>query len=99
MLAVSGGRLVALSTPFGKRGWFYDAWRGPEEWTRVKITAGQVPRIPGPFLDEERRAIGDRWFSQEYGCEFLDILGAYFSGEDIEAILDDTLPAEEFPDE
>jgi hypothetical protein len=99
MLAVSGGRLVCLSTPFGKRGWFYDAWRGPEEWRRVRITAGQVPRIPGPFLEEERRAIGERWFSQEYGCEFLEILGAYFSGEDIEAILDDTLPAEEFPDE
>jgi hypothetical protein len=24
LLAVSGGRLVALSTPFGKRGWFHD---------------------------------------------------------------------------
>jgi hypothetical protein len=26
MLAVSGGRLVCLSTPFGKRGFFYEAW-------------------------------------------------------------------------
>jgi hypothetical protein len=26
MLAVSGGTLVALSTPWGKRGWFYEAW-------------------------------------------------------------------------
>ncbi len=25
MLAVSGGRLVALSTPMGTRGWFYEA--------------------------------------------------------------------------
>jgi hypothetical protein len=28
MLAVSAGRLVALSTPYGKRGWFYQAWTG-----------------------------------------------------------------------
>src|SRR5262249_46209279 len=28
MLAVSQGRLVALSTPYGKRGWFYEEWRG-----------------------------------------------------------------------
>ncbi len=28
MLAVSGGHLVALSTPWGRRGWFYDAWIG-----------------------------------------------------------------------
>src|SRR5436190_1727587 len=26
MLAVSGGRLVALSTPFGRRGWFWQEW-------------------------------------------------------------------------
>src|SRR5262249_58061446 len=28
MMAVSegGGRLIALSTPAGKRGWFYEAW-------------------------------------------------------------------------
>ena len=27
MLAVSRGRLVALSTPFGQRGWFYQEWQ------------------------------------------------------------------------
>jgi hypothetical protein len=26
MIAVSQGQLVALSTPFGKRGWFWEAW-------------------------------------------------------------------------
>lgn len=32
MLAVSQGRLVALSTPFGTRGWWYEAWRGSDAW-------------------------------------------------------------------
>ena len=26
MLTVSGGRLVALTTPWGKRGWFFETW-------------------------------------------------------------------------
>jgi hypothetical protein len=28
MLAMSGGTMLALSTPFGRRGWFYEAWEG-----------------------------------------------------------------------
>src|SRR5262245_6042814 len=39
MLSVSKGRLLALSTPFGKRGFFYEAWDGPEKWQRIKVTA------------------------------------------------------------
>src|SRR5262245_5269437 len=37
MLAVSQGRLVALSTPFGKRGWFYQEWHGTGSWERARI--------------------------------------------------------------
>src|SRR5262245_19025033 len=32
MLAVSRGRLVSLSTPFGKRGWYHDEWHGEGHW-------------------------------------------------------------------
>src|SRR4029434_3443645 len=45
MLAVSRGRLVALSTPFGKRGWFHDEWHGAGAWQRLKVTAQDCPRI------------------------------------------------------
>src|SRR5579883_1541621 len=65
MLAVSRGRLVALSTPFGKRGWFHDEYHGTGEWERVKITAPECPRISPEFLAEEQRALGERWFRQE----------------------------------
>jgi len=71
MLAVSGGRLVCLSTPFGQRGFFYEAWTGGEDWARIKLTADQCPRIPPEFLAEEQRTLGSFWFRQEYGCEFL----------------------------
>ena len=45
MLAVSGGSLVALSTPWGKRGFFHKVWTDGEGWERVKIPAADCPRI------------------------------------------------------
>ena len=89
MLAVSQGRLVALSTPFGKRGWFHDEWHGAGDWQRVKITAEQCPRISPQFLSEERRALGERWYRQEYLCGFEDTVDAVFAWADIQAALSD----------
>lgn len=93
MLAVSKGRLIALSTPFGKRGWFHDAWHSNEAWQRLCITADECPRIAPEFLAEERRALGERWFRQEYLCSFEDVIDAVFSYADIQAALrDDVKP-------
>lgn len=71
MLAVSGGRLICLSTPFGQRGFFHEAWTKGEGWERIQITADQCPRISAEFLAEEKRTLGSFWFRQEYMCEFL----------------------------
>jgi hypothetical protein len=87
MLAVSRGRLLALSTPFGKRGWFFDEWQGPHPWRRVKVTAEMCPRISPQFLAEERTALGSRWYAQEYLCSFEDAADAVFRQEDIRAAL------------
>jgi hypothetical protein len=86
MLAVSQGRLVALSTPYGKRGWFHDEWHGEGEWERVRITAPECPRIPAEFLRDEERAIGTRWFRQEYLCSFESTIDAVFSEDEIQAM-------------
>jgi hypothetical protein len=88
MLAVSGGRLIALSTPFGKRGWFWEAFEtGGAMWHRERVTAHDVPRISTAFLEDERRALGPEWFAQEYECAFLDALGQLFSGQLIESLM------------
>jgi hypothetical protein len=84
MLATSGGRLIALSTPFGKRGWWSDAWHSQHDWHRVKVTAEQCPRISPAFLEEERQQLGDWWFQQEYGCEFMDAETSAFRSDDID---------------
>ena len=94
MLAVSGGRLVALSTPFGKRGWFHDEWTDLEnDWERVKVPAMECNRISPDFLRSERISLGPWWFRQEYLCSFEDAIDAVFRYEDIHAALvDDVKP-------
>jgi len=94
MLAVSGGRLIVLSTPFGKRGFFHQEWtEGGAGWDRVQITAPDCPRISEAFLDEERRALPDAWFRQEYMCEFAETDGAVFAYDDVmRALTDDVMP-------
>jgi hypothetical protein len=95
MLAVSRGLLVALSTPFGRRGWFYEEWSGGNPWDRVKVTADQCPRITPEFLAEERAALGEHWFTQEYELIFRDVIDALFRQEDIDAALSaDVAPLE-----
>jgi phage terminase large subunit-like protein len=51
MLATSKGRLIALTTPAGKRGWFYEAWIGEGNWHRVK---GAGERVPAHFARVSR---------------------------------------------
>ncbi len=85
MLATSAGRLMALSTPWGRRGWFWEAWRSADDWHRSMVKAMDCPRIPAAFLEEERRNMGEWFYAQEYECAFLDAESAAFRSEDIEA--------------
>jgi hypothetical protein len=86
MLAL-GAELIVTSTPFGKRGWFFDIWdsagRGAKDRLKKfawwKITAEDCPRITAEFLEEELAEIGPRWFKQEWLCDFSDTVGSVFS--------------------
>jgi hypothetical protein len=85
MLAVSNGSLFALTTPAGKRGWFYEQWLHGVGWQRISIKSTECPRISAEFLDQEREQLGPLIFAQEYLCEFHDEVGAAFLTELIEA--------------
>src|SRR5262249_43940814 len=85
MLSVSKGRLVALSTPFGQRGFFYDSWTGSERWERLHVAAEQCSRISPQVLAEEKRVLGGPWYRQEYETSFEAATDAAFAPEDIEA--------------
>ena len=81
MLAVSGGRLMMLTTPYGKRGVFFEEWSGGEGWERYEVRAEECERIPPSFLEEERRALPAWIFRQEYECSFEDTEDQLFGYE------------------
>jgi hypothetical protein len=87
MLAVSGGSLMMLSTPYGKRGVFFEEWTQGEGWERFEVPARECPRISASFLEEERRALPARVYRQEYECSFEDTEDQVFSYEDVAGAL------------
>jgi hypothetical protein len=79
MLAVSRGRLICLSTPYGRRGFFYDCWaKGGGDWHRIEVPAERVPRIAADTLERERRAMSESWFRQEFCCSFEALEGLVY---------------------
>lgn len=93
MLAVSRGRTVLLSTPFGRRGFFYREWvgEGLSNWRRHSHPWYHCPRIPEKFVEEERRAHGDFWIQQEYECKFIDANSGFFDVGAFESLIDSSV--------
>ncbi len=89
MLAVGAGDLWLMSTPCGRRGFFFQEWEfGGEKWKRVSVKALDCPRIDRDFLEDERERLGSAWFDQEYSCEFVESEGQLFDWKLIEDALD-----------
>ena len=92
MLAVSNGDVWLMSTPYGRRGFFYEAWEhGGEEWFRVHGPAMECGRIGAEFLERERNVMGALGFRQGYLGEFVDNGAGLFDREVVEAALDENV--------
>jgi hypothetical protein len=93
MLAVSGGSLMMLTTPYGKRGAFYEEWTGSHEWDRYEVQARECPRISPGFLQEERETLPPWVYRQEYECSFEETDDQVFTLDVIErAVTSDVKP-------
>jgi len=93
MLAVKEGRFIALTTPAGRRGWFYEAWEHGDGWERISVKGVDCPRISKEFLAEEMQALGPMRFSEQYECAFIDQNTSVFSTALIEQALRDDFAA------
>lgn len=92
MLAVSQGRIVLMSTPFGRRGFFHREWtEGGADWHRVRVPAAECSRIPADWLAAERRRIPSWFAQQEYDCEFVDDQDQMIATDVVRAALDRTI--------
>jgi hypothetical protein len=78
MTAVSQGRLIALSTPMGRRGWWWTAWDSVEDWHRFRVPASECPRISRAFLEQEKRTLAPWVYRQEYECEASETMDQIF---------------------
>jgi hypothetical protein len=99
MLAVSGGRLMMMSTPYGKRGVFFEEWTSDSVAVagigreRYQVTARQCPRISEEFLDEERGSLPSWVYRQEYECSFEETEDQVFTTDMIDrAVSPDVAP-------
>lgn len=87
MVGARDGKILTLSTPYGKRGWFYNEWEENKDeltpWSRYKVICWECKWRPRAFFEEERRKMGERWFGQEYLCEYNDTVDSVFAADDI----------------
>ncbi len=93
MLAVSGGALMMLTTPYGKRGVFYEEWSGGRGWERYEVPASECPRITPEFLEEERATLPPFIYRQEYECSFEETEDQVFTTDILDrAVTDEVKP-------
>jgi hypothetical protein len=97
-VAVTGGTIIALTTPAGARGWFHSLWTSPnveEVWERYLLTADDCPRIADEIVEEARMTRGERHVRQEYYYSFESDESAFFDRpEDLDRSLT-LMPADE----
>ena len=86
MLATTKGKLVLLSTPFGRSGYFYERFSDPtfKTW---HIRSDECPRMDLNFLEQEKKRLTKLQYSQEYFGEFVDELRQFFPDEIIKKVM------------
>jgi len=99
MLAVSGGRLLMMSTPHGKRGVFFEEWENGSGWERYEVDATRIPRIPAEFLEEERASMPEALYQQEYLCRFTETSDEIFTHDMVAGAVDEAVTPLDLGDE
>ena len=85
MLAVSRkvrgfGRIITISTPFGKGGYFFHTFTNPD-FLHVHVSSEDCPRIDPRYLKKERERMTKAQYGQEYLGEFMDEWNQFFPTE------------------
>jgi Terminase large subunit, T4likevirus-type, N-terminal len=83
--AKEGGRLLMLSTPFGRRGVYWRLWEESTIFQRVRVPYTDVDWISPSIIEEARETLLDWEFKQEYLCTFEQNQMAVFDVEDFRA--------------
>ncbi|MEM2257830.1 MAG: terminase family protein, partial [Candidatus Caldarchaeum sp.] len=74
------GRLSLISTPKGRRGWFYEAWTS-DTFSKHQVHYTEAPHITPQDLEGMRASMNPLEWEQEMEMKFLDELNAVFPYE------------------
>jgi phage FluMu gp28-like protein len=99
MISASHGRITIISTPSGKRGFFYNQYvmAVNSKGTEPEIEAFDFfpstinPLITKEFLLNERLNLNDLEYKQEYLGEFIETVDVYYPIDIIQPCVDPTL--------
>ena len=83
MLAVTDGKLILLSTPAGKRGFFWKIWSEEGDWLKKRITSEECSRISAEYLAREKRTMGASFYASEYLASFEENQLSVFNMEPV----------------
>lgn len=78
------GRVIALSTPGARAGWFWEAWTEGDAWERHKVTAAESAQYPPERIERLRTALGARQYRAELLAEFVGISDSVFDPDAVE---------------
>lgn len=79
-LAATDGDLIYISTPYGKRGDFYNAWNNIK-FSQHYVKSKDCPNITDDFLQEQADSRPKLQYLQEYEGEFIEEADAFFPRE------------------
>lgn len=81
----SDGQILALSTPWGQRGWFYELCvEAPRNgWEQHRVTVYDSAQWSPERIAEVRSSVGRFVFASDYEAQFQDTDDQLFSTEDV----------------
>jgi len=82
-----GGRVIALSSPNGASGWFYNTYtkaeQGENDFNPIKLMWDVHPERDQAWFDKEVKTESPRFIAQEYSCMFVGSGRTVIEGEKI----------------
>lgn len=81
-MVAADGVLMALSTPWGQSGWFFELWDTPGNgWERHRVTVHESGQWTEQMIAEVRASVGSHVFAADYEAEFQDTDQQLFSSQ------------------
>lgn len=81
----SDGQIIALSTPWGQRGWFWSLAEGAPRngWEKHRVTVYDSAQYTPARIAEVRASVGSFVFASDYEAMFTDTTEQLFGTEDV----------------